>query len=116
MAAFAEKALSRISWSASDAATFLGQYLTMPKAHVVFAPGRARRRLRDSIVRLDPKSQLLYSGRRFFINGEAVAVRSAALKPLADRRWAHGAPLASAGLADLISGWQRSGYVHFEAP
>jgi hypothetical protein len=67
-------------------------------------------------VRLDPKTQLLYSARKFFINGESVALRSAALRSLADRRWAHGSALAHGALARLVSDWQRAGYVHFEAP
>ena len=54
-------------------------------------------------MRLDPKTQLLYSGRRFFLNGEALPwqrqqARSRALKVLADRRWAHGAALARTSL------------------
>src|SRR5438105_6823739 len=41
MAAFAERALARISWSRRDVQAFLGEYLTMPKPHVVFRLGRA---------------------------------------------------------------------------
>lgn len=113
---YAEQALSRIRWSRADVATFLGEYLTLPKAHVVFRPRPTRRRLRASIVRLDPKTQLLYSGRRFFLNGEALEARSPQLKVLADRRWAHGAALARASLGRLISAWQRAGYAHLETP
>ena len=116
MAAFAERALARISWSRRDVQAFLGEYLTMPKPHVVFRLGRAGRPLRQSLVRLDPKSQLLYSGRCFFINGEAIGLSSSWLKRLADRRWAHGGEVAKGALAELLSAWQRAGYVHFEAP
>lgn len=113
---YAEQVLSRIRWSRADVASFLGEYLTLPKAHVVFRPRRTRRRLRASIVRLDPKTQLLYSGRQFFLNGEALEADSPELKALADRRWAHGAALARASLGRLISAWQRAGYAHLEAP
>ncbi|HYX67271.1 MAG TPA: cupin domain-containing protein [Burkholderiales bacterium] len=116
MVDFARKTLARIRWSGADVETFLGEYLTLPKAHVVFRPRRSGRALRDSLVRLDPKTQLLYSARKFFINGESVALRSAALRSLADRRWAHGSALAHGALARLVSDWQRAGYVHFEAP
>jgi 50S ribosomal protein L16 3-hydroxylase len=112
---YAEKALSRIRWTRGDVAAFLGEYLTAPKPPVVFRPRPARRSLRDSIVRLDPKTQLLYSGRRFFLNGEALAARSPQLKLLADRRWAQGAALARASLGRLICAWQRAGYAHFDA-
>lgn len=111
---YAARALARIRWSRADVERFLGEYLTLPKAHVVFRPRRTTRPLRGSIVRLDPKTQLLYSGGRFFINGETVAARSAALRTLADRRWAHGAALARDSLGRLISAWQRAGYAHFE--
>jgi len=115
---FSRKLLSRIRWSATDVERFLGEYLSMPKPHVVFRPGRGRRALRAAFVRLDPKTQLLYAGRRFFINGESVAVAArgaAALRRLADQRAAPGAELARARLDDLISGWHRLGYVHLEA-
>jgi 50S ribosomal protein L16 3-hydroxylase len=115
MIAYAAKTLARIRWSRPDIETFIGQYLTMPKAHVVFQPRRSARPLRGCVVRLDPKTQLLYSGRQFFINGEALSLRSAALKALADRRWASGAALATGTLGRLICEWQRAGYVHFDA-
>jgi 50S ribosomal protein L16 3-hydroxylase len=109
---FAAAVLGRIRWSRADVATFLGEHLSTPKAHVVFSAGR--RMARAGTVRLDPKTQLLYSGRRFFINGEAftVAPRSAmALRRLADARSAAAPELARAGLGRLISDWQRRGYV-----
>lgn len=112
---YAARTLARIRWSRTDVERFLGEYLTLPKAHVVFRPRPTRRTLRTSLVRLDPKTQLLYSGQRFFINGETVVTRSAALRELADRRWAHGAALARESLGRLISAWQRAGYAHFEA-
>ena len=115
MVGYAQRTLARIRWSRAEVEEFLGEYLTLPKPHVVFRPRRAMRALRGSIVRLDPKTQLLYSARKFFINGETLELRSAALRSLADRRWAHGGALARESLDDLISGWQRAGYAHFEA-
>ena len=58
---------------------------------------------------------MLYSGSRFFINGESFVPRNsqrAALRQLADLRQAPGRLLARAGLQDLISDWQRAGYLH----
>ena len=109
---FAEAVLRGIRWSRGDVASFLGQYLSMPKAHVVFAP--ATRARPAGMVRLDPKTQLLYSGARFFINGEAFTVSSrssAALRKLADARMAEAGALARAGLSRLISEWRRRGYL-----
>jgi len=119
MVRFSENLLRRIRWSRSDVERFLGEYLSEPKPHVVFAPGRGTRVtpavMRRSIVRLDPKTRLLYIGSRFFINGETVESRhTTALRELADRRVAPGKRLARAPLAGLISGWQKLGYLHLE--
>ena len=115
------RVLNRIRWSRGDLERFLGEYLSEPKPHVVFKPASSRRTtsamMRRSLVRLDPKTRLLYRGRRFFINGESVTLgmrAASVLKELADRRVAHGARLARAPLAGLISGWQRQGYVNLE--
>ena len=107
---FTEKLLGRIRWSRPDVERFLGEYLSEPKPHVVFEPGRGR----GDVVKLHPKTRLLYRGNRFFINGESFSRRGAAgaaLRELADRRTAHGARLARARLGRLISEWQRLGYV-----
>ncbi len=117
MVSFAEKLLRRIRWSRGEVERFLGEYLTEPKAHVVFAPGARPRALARSLVRLDPRSRLLYRGARFFINGESLAVNGRArapLRELADRRAIDGARLAGARLGGLISAWQRQGYVILE--
>ena len=113
---FANSVLRRIRWSREDVERFVGEYLSEPKAHVVFEPGSRRRALESSIVRLDPKTRLLYRGRRFFINGESFKPpgSAAALRELADRRSAHGSRLAGARIAGLISDWHRQGYVHLE--
>ena len=108
MLQFSEKVLARIRWSRGDVIDFLGRYLSSPKPHVVFRPQRSR----GASVRLDPKTSLLYYGERFFINGEALAVRHPRLlRELADRRRADKAFLAP--LAGLIAEWRRAGYVHY---
>ncbi|HET7366202.1 MAG TPA: cupin domain-containing protein [Burkholderiales bacterium] len=114
MVAFAARVLGRIRWTRADVASFLGEYLSVPKPHVVFHAGRARR---GGTVRLDSKSQLLYRGAHFFMNGDPLAVprRSvAALQRFADAREASSSALARAGLGRLISEWQRRGYVRVE--
>ena len=111
MISFASQALARIRWSRHDVAKFLGEYLSMPKPHVVFHAGRKGR---GGMVHLDPKTQLLYTGARFFINGEAFRVparSAAALRSLADTRAGEASALARAGLGRLISEWQRRGYL-----
>jgi 50S ribosomal protein L16 3-hydroxylase len=121
MVSFTSNFLKRIRWSRGDIERFLGEYLSEPKPHVVFRPGNGRRAtqaaMRRSLVRLDPRTRLLYRGARFFINGETIQVNARgeeALRELADRRMAHGARLAGTPLAGLISSWQRLGYVNLE--
>ena len=114
---FADALLARIRWSRSDVERFVGEYLSEPKAHVVFGPARGRRTCAGSTVRLDGKARLLYRGRRFFINGESFELTgksAAGLRELADLRIAEGSRLARAGLGGLISRWQRLGYVTLE--
>ena len=108
MLQFSEKVLERIRWSRGDVIDFLGRYLSSPKPHVVFRPQQGG----GAMVRLDPKTSLLYYGERFFINGEALSVRHPRLlRELADRRAADKAFLAP--LASLIAEWRRAGYVHY---
>jgi 50S ribosomal protein L16 3-hydroxylase len=109
MVSFAEQVLSRIRWNRKHVVDFVGRYLTEPKPHVVFRRSAAR----GPLVALDPKTQLLYAGRRFFINGEAFdapARHRPVLRELADRRAIERARLAGTPLAALISGWLRAGY------
>jgi 50S ribosomal protein L16 3-hydroxylase len=110
MLEFASDVLARIRWSRRDVEDFLGCYLSAPKPHIVFAP----RTSSGPRVRLDPKTQLLYSGGRFFINGESFTVLSRhrrSMQALADRREIDAARLA--GLSKRIREWQKAGYLHF---
>ncbi len=119
LAEFAEAQLSRIRWSRADVADFIGRFLSMPKPNVVFQPSKRRysRGISNTTARLDPKTQLLYRGMRFFINGEVLIPRPAqrkALAALADRRSAPGRMLARAGLEHLILQWNRDGFLTLE--
>jgi 50S ribosomal protein L16 3-hydroxylase len=115
---FARKSLRRIAWKDADVLDFLGRHLTEPKPHVVFRPSRSSRlALSRARLRLDPKTQLLYSGATFFVNGERFDASRRdlpALRALADRRAIAGKTLARRPLAELISGWLRAGYAHLE--
>jgi 50S ribosomal protein L16 3-hydroxylase len=111
MVDFAAGLLGKIRWRRADIEDFLGRFLTTPKAEVVFAAGRGKK---TAAVELHPKTQLLYRGNRFFINGESFTVpvrQRALLRQLADRRHASGKALARAGLERLILKWRQSGYL-----
>jgi len=108
---YAERQLGRIRWQRRDVADFLGRFLSSPKPNVVFRGGKSRGRL----AVLDPRTQLLYDGERFFINGESFVPRAgqrAALAKLADRRSAPASALMRAGLGGQLRDWQRAGFLH----
>ena len=124
MLRFAEEAIRGVRWSRADVHACLGRFLTAPKQHVVFEPpARPRSRARflsalhSSSVRLDARTQFLYCGRRFFINGEEIRPASAqarALARLADARTLDGRALARCGAGDLLYGWYQDGYLDLE--
>jgi 50S ribosomal protein L16 3-hydroxylase len=113
--------LDRINWDKRDVLSFLGQYLTEPKAHVVFErPARplpearfVRHALRDGL-RLDLKTQMLFRGRVVFINGERhdPGARAARLlTTLADRRCLAPPFRLDDEAAARLYQWYRSGYI-----
>jgi 50S ribosomal protein L16 3-hydroxylase len=115
--------LARIDWTSDDVTEFLGRYLTEPKAHVVFSPPRrplapsafAARAARQG-VHLDLKTQLLFHGRRFFVNGESCMARReelALLTRLADRRGLPASLVTGGGTAQRLYQWYRAGYIGF---
>jgi 50S ribosomal protein L16 3-hydroxylase len=124
MLRFAEDAIRGVRWSRNDVHACLGRFLTTPKQHVVFEPPARRRSragflsaLRSSCVRLDARTQLLYCGRHFFINGEEIrpaAAPARALARLADDRKLEGRALARCGAGDLLYGWYQDGYLDLE--
>jgi len=123
---FALAQLGRIRWRRGEVERFLGEYLSTPKPHIVFAAPRrplARsafaQRLARSSVRLDARTQLLYRGARCYLNGETLSPHPdarRALHALADQRQASGRALARSATRDLIYDWYRRGYLHLEPP
>lgn len=113
--------LAGIRWDRKQVELFLGCHLTEPKAHVFFDPPTAplgAKRFAESVrkrgLRLDARSQLLFAGTQFFINGEAVRVARGdqiALRTLADRRQLTSPVLGEAG-EKLLYDWYRNGFLH----
>jgi 50S ribosomal protein L16 3-hydroxylase len=113
--------LERLHWRAGEVTRFLGRHLTEPKTHVVFKraqPGLSKAaflsRARRDGVRLDLKTQMLYVGALFFINGESARVTGRAresLRELADRRGLGRVDSSQRGLATLLHEWYRAGYL-----
>lgn len=113
--------LARIRWQRRDVADFLGRYLTEPKHNVYFDPppaplslSRFKTQVAKHGVWLDRRSQLLYVGARFYLNGEAVQVPPASRRTfmtLADTRTLSAAEAAQADAA-LLHEWYRDGFIH----
>jgi len=113
--------LAEIKWNRGVVRDFLGSYLTEPKPHVYFEPPEAPlsharfiARARKHGVRLDPKTQLLFAGPVFYINGEECEAEPAdreALRTLADRRHLTDcAQLGEDGLS-LLYAWYCDGFL-----
>ena len=111
-----------IRWRDTDIARCLGEYLTEPRANVVFGhahrmpAARFARAAAARGLRLDPKSRMLFSGRMVFINGETATPDAAArkaLRVLADRRCLPPAACVDAATWKLLYPWYRAGYIEF---
>ena len=121
MLAWTTRMIANLHWNKADITDFLGRYLSEPKAHVFFdPPGRPlslagfRKAAASNGVVLDARSQLLFRGSAFFMNGERVDATPAsvtALKNLADRRRLATLPEDPECLGWLHL-WYRSGYLH----
>ena len=114
--------LNKIQWEKSDVAEFLGQYLSEPKPHVVFDQLRPisepvfHSRLEKSGIRLSGKSQMLFHGNQFFINGEQLAVAEtscALMQQLADNKFLAAGKFSDKFLLKQCYEWYLAGYVEF---
>lgn len=103
---------------------FAGRFLSEPKAHLYFTPpprplsraAFAARAAKRGLA-LDPRSRLLFSGTMFFLNGERVAVPSAArtiVRRLADERRLEAPVKAGAAFWDTMHAWYLQGFVACE--
>ena len=112
--------VARIRWQRDDIAAFLGCYLTEPKPHVFFDPPEESlsfTRFKTAVGRggfvLDARSLLLFSGQRFFLNGEALAFEpqdAGLLAELAHQRRLDGKTAFSASLLGLLYQWYLDGF------
>ena len=111
-------------WKKADIVDFLGRYLSEPKAHVYFdPPARPRspasfsKAIREKGLALDPRSQMLFRGGAFFMNGERIEASPAiqsALKALADQRYLLPAMCSNAAGQEMLSLlylWYQAGYL-----
>jgi 50S ribosomal protein L16 3-hydroxylase len=111
-------------WDKADIADFLGRYLSEPKSHVFFDPPTKPKSLaaftkaiQKHGVALDARSQMLFRGDVFFINGErleASPVLRTLLRKLADQRYLLPGECAheqSQEMVALLHLWYQAGYL-----
>jgi 50S ribosomal protein L16 3-hydroxylase len=112
--------LQKIQWKRQDVQHFLGSALTEPKPHVFFdhpeTPLSAKKfaaLIAKEGVSLDARTQMLFCGGHFYLNGERIDVPSTLrtfARELADRR--HVPAVADAEAATLIYGWYLDGFLN----
>ena len=115
--------LRKVQFTEDDMTIFLGEYLSEPKANVVFdRPPRALTLARFTQtaakrgVKLSRKSQMLYRGKHVFINGESFAaarVDKVSLCALADARQLDGATFSQASIdvLEALYTWYQDGWI-----
>jgi 50S ribosomal protein L16 3-hydroxylase len=118
--------LARVSWNRSSVRDFLGRMLTEPKPHVFFDPPErplAAKRFASLAERhgvaLDPRTQLLFAGTHFYLNGEAITVPGPdrrLLRQLADRRDIETIRGISATGIELLHEWYLCGFLAIREP
>jgi 50S ribosomal protein L16 3-hydroxylase len=116
-----EEMLTKITWNRNTVREFLGRYLTEPKSHVFFEPPTKPLSARQFAarcsrcgLRLDRRSQLLFCGQTFFVNGESCRVAASdrsAIRSLADHRELSTLGNLSAAGVGLLYQWYLDGFL-----
>ena len=119
--------LDSLKWNEADVTSFLGQYLSEPKAHIVFErPPKITlqafsKRLIIDGIKLSHKSQLLKAQDNFYFNGEAIDFDSGAMHlmmRLADNRQLLAEDFSEVGqvsenFVGLLLDWYLAGWLIF---
>jgi len=122
MLAWVDTALREALWNPAQVEDFLGKYLSEPKANVFFDPPErplSRQRFHTETARrglaLDPRSQLLFRGNRFYMNGECHTIAKEAIpviKVLSNTREIPPQDYPATALEQLYE-WYKAGYLLF---
>ncbi|MCP3722840.1 cupin domain-containing protein [Paraburkholderia sp. CNPSo 3272] len=116
--------LAKVRWSDADVSSFVGSWLSEPKANVVFdAPEKALDEARfvaqaaKNGITLDRRTILLYDSRSYYLNGEQYLLKEARkwLPALADRRSMDGKRFVTLShdscVTALLHEWYRAGWI-----
>jgi 50S ribosomal protein L16 3-hydroxylase len=119
-----EAMLARIKWRRDDVTRFLGQYLSEPKPHVFFTPPaqpltaqKFAAAAKKHGLRVSLQTQMLFSGKHLFINGELHSFPGkarATLTRLADNRMLSGGATLPEECHALLYQWYLDGYVSLQ--
>ena len=114
-------AMAKIRWNRDTVSSFLGCYLSEPKQNVVFdlpprplSLVRFRTAAEKRGLKLDERSQLLFAGNRFYINGEPVVCSRqdmGVLKQFANRRQIDTLAGAESDAIELFHQWYCDGFL-----
>jgi len=119
--------LEGLKWGAEDVADFLGRYLTEPKVHILFdAPdeisfNQFKKQMIQFGIQLSLKSQMLFTKKGIYLNGECVEAEKGAilyLQLLANARLIENEICREivdqhAELSNLFYQWYGDGYLIF---
>lgn len=119
--------LEGLKWDGEDVADFLGRYLTEPKVHILFdgtaqiSFAQFKKRMTQSGIQLSLKSQMLFTNKGIYLNGECVEVEKSAnlyLQLLANARCIQNDICREivdehAELSNLFYEWYGNGYLNF---
>lgn len=111
--------IARIRWDRDDIRNFLGCYLSEPKPHIYFDAPDPLLSMKKFLasgrgVQLDSRTQFLFAGTSFFMNGEAEEVPEAdreAFRELADRRKLADLRGLSPAAQEMLYGWYGDGFL-----
>ena len=119
--------LQKITWNKNNVADFLGKYLTEPKPDIVFEPSRKisknefTKQLAKKTLWLSLKSQLLFTGNRFYLNGESLAIPAdiiSFMQDFADKRYLKTPALQAnihAALGEVLFESYLAGFICFKS-
>ena len=115
--------LQKIQWSDDLVGEFLGTYLSEPKPDIVFSKNKKMpiavfaEKIAALGLALDLKSQMLFVGNHFYLNGEVAKYAGASaslLKSLANKRQILPSEIDDADLLKQLHEWFLAGYLSID--
>lgn len=110
--------IHNIQFDKKNIETFLGVYLTRPKAHIIFdspdnemTKSQFLKKIKKNGIALHAKTQMLYTNHAIFMNGECYYSKAKILKELANKRKIKIIGTQTRELSDLFYQWYVEGYI-----